>query len=434
MHGPLSDAAPLPDTYQGAAPPLRLPALAGSQRADVAIIGGGITGLSAALHLREAGCSVAVLEGREIGWGGSGRAFGQVVPYAKHNESHVLKAFGPDWGPRLLAGLAAGPELVFGLIARHGMGCELARTGLIFAAHADRAERGLEARAAYWQAHGADVAILRGAELEAQTGTRFYRAGLLDRRGGCINPLAYARGLARAVLSAGGAVHEDSPALSVQQVRGAWQVRTPAGALQADHVVLATDAYTGDLWPGLRRAIVPLRAYQLISRPLPNALRRTVLPGGQALTDTRRLYSGIRLRSDGRLHISVDGPVFSTAGLPDAAAGTRRVGALFPHLPVPEWEHSVMGWVGMSADQYPHLYRLAPGLTAAQGLSGRGIAFGTLLGQEASRRVLDRPHHEWMLPDTKLRPVRGGVLTRGLVRGLLGSYRILDAIDLRRRG
>lgn len=430
--GPLSDPTPLPETYQGAAPPLRLPSLAETDRADVAIIGGGFTGLSAALHLAQAGCSVAVLEAREVGWGGSGRAFGQVVPYAKHDDAHVLATFGPDWGERLIAGLAGGPDLVFRLIAGHGMDCEAIRAGLIFAAHTRAAQAGLEQRATIQQRRGAEVSMLYGDSLAAMTGTRFYGAALLDRRGGCLNPLAYARGLARAVLSAGGRIFEGSPAVELRRGAAGWLIRTLAGELLADQAVLATDAYTGDLWPGLGRSIVPLRGYQVVSQPLSDNLRRTVLPGGQALTDTRRLYSGIRLRADGRLHVSVDGPAFSNRGTGRAALAAKRVQALFPHLPPLIWDHDVAGWVGMTADQYPHVHRLAPGLIAAIGLSGRGIAFGTLLGRDVSLRVLGQPDTDWMMPDTPVRPVRTKGMARLLVGGLMSCYRALDAVDLRR--
>jgi glycine/D-amino acid oxidase-like deaminating enzyme len=430
--GPLADGTPLPVDYQGALPALVLPPLEGMHRADVVVVGAGFTGLSAALHLAQAGCSAVVLEGREVGWGGSGRAFGQVVPYLKNGEADVLAAFGPDWGERLIAGVAAGPDLVFRLITKHGIACEPTRRGLIIAAHATKAEPGLERRVQFWADRGADVTMLRDEAMAAQTGTRFYRVGLLDRRGGCINPLAYARGLAQAVVAAGGRVHEGCPAVSLRQEAGGWQVRTPGGEVLAPQVVLATDAYTDDLWPGLRRSIVPLRAYQLVSEPLSDNLRHSVLPGGQSLTDTRRLYSGIRLRVDGRLHVSVDGSALRNDGRPNATFATRRVQALFPHLPPLTWESSVAGWVGMTADQYPHLHRLARGLIAAIGLSGRGIAFGTLLGWEASLRVLERPESDWMMPDTPLRPLVVKPVMLPLLAGLLAYYRALDALELRR--
>lgn len=429
---PLQDQTPLPETYVANAHRLGLPPLRDTQRADVAIIGGGVTGISAALHLRQAGASVVVLEAREIGWGGSGRAFGQVVPYAKHGDAHVLASFGPAWGERVAMGLAGGPDLVFGLIEQHGIACEQQRKGLIFAAHNAAAQPTLERRAAFWQARGADVTMLYDDALAAETGSRFYRAALFDKRGGTINPLAYVRGLARAVLRAGGTIHENSRVTGLQRQGDAWQVRTRDGAVLAPQVVLATDAYTDDLWPGLRQSIVPLRAYQLVSAPLSDNLRRSVLPGGQSLSDTRRLYSGIRMRADGRLHLSVDGSAFGNDSQADVNMATNRVKSVFPHIPEPKWEHAVAGWVGMTADQYPHVHRLDTGLIAAVGLSGRGLAFGTLLGREICRRLTGRPEHEWMMPDTDLRPVRVKPLMRPLVGALMNWYRVLDGMELRR--
>jgi glycine/D-amino acid oxidase-like deaminating enzyme len=429
---PLQDQTPLPETYVADAQPLGLPPLRGTQRADVAIIGGGVTGISTALHLRQTGATVIVLEAREVGWGGSGRAFGQIVPYAKHGDAHVLASFGPAWGERVAMGLAGGPDLVFGLIQQHGIACEQQRNGLIFAAHNAAAQPTQERRAAFWQARGADVTMLYDDALTAETGSRFYRAALFDKRGGTINPLAYVRGLARAVLRASGTIHENSRVTALQRQGDVWQVRTNDGIVLAPQVVLATDAYTDDLWPGLRQSIVPLRAYQLVSAPLSDNLRRSVLPGGQPLSDTRRLYSGIRMRTDGRLHLSVDGSAFGNDSQADVAMATNRVKAVFPHLPPPKWEHAVAGWVGMTADQYPHVHRLAAGLTAAVGLSGRGLAFGTLLGREISLRLTGRPEHEWMMPDTPLRPVRVKPFMRPLVGALMNWYRVLDGIELRR--
>jgi glycine/D-amino acid oxidase-like deaminating enzyme len=431
-HRPEMDAAPLPATLaRRGAPPLRAPVLQGTADVEIAVIGGGFTGLSTALHALQAGRSVALLEGREIGWGGSGRAFGQVVPFTRHSEAALLRILGPTWGPRLMQGAAAAPNLVFDLIDRHGIDCDAVRTGLIFAAHGRRAIPRLEARCRFWQARGADVDMLRGNALHEMVGSAFYEAALLDHRGGSVNPLALARGLAAAVREAGGAVFEGSRATRLLPLGGGgWQVEAAEGAVRAGQVVLATDAYTDDLWPGLRRALMPLRAYQLVSAPLSDPWRNRILPGGQALTDTRRLYSGLRLRPDGRLQISVGGPILDARGNPSLAGAERRIRDLFPDMGLPQWEEAVAGWVGMSRDQLPHIYRLAPDLHAATGLSGRGIALGVSLGRDVAMRLLGSPEENWMLPDTDSAQLPPVPFLRLLMPGLMAANRLMDRFQI----
>ena len=320
----LEDLTGLPPTYLRTAPDFGAPPLTEAVSVDVAVVGGGYTGLSTALHSRQAGLSVAVLEARTVGWGGSGRAFGQVVPYAKHDHAHVLRTFGPEHGNRLIDGLGSGPDVVFDLIARHAISCEADRTGLIFAAHTQAAALELEAKARFLQARGVAAEVLDASGTERLIGSRYYRMALLEPRGGTINPLAYARGLARAAGAEGAQIFEQSRATAIRREGRRWLVETQDGQVRASFVVLATDAYTDDLWPGLSQTLIPLRAYQIVSAPLSDNLARSILPGGHPLTDTRRLYSGIRKRADGRLHLSVDGPAFDIAGHASVAAARRR--------------------------------------------------------------------------------------------------------------
>jgi glycine/D-amino acid oxidase-like deaminating enzyme len=432
MFCPLDDPAALPRAYLHGAPPAPdAPPLQGDVDAEVAVVGGGLAGLSAALHLAEAGASVAVLEAREIASGGSGRAFGQVVPYAKHGEPHLLRHFGPEAGGRIAEALGRGPDLVWELIGRHGIACSAVRNGLLFAAHTDAAKAGLAARAAFWQARGAPVEMLDGAETARLIGSRRYNAALLDRRGGHLNPLAYARGLAAAAQRAGARLHAHSRATALMREGAAgWRLRTARGSLRARSVVVCGGAYSDDLWPGLRRTIIPLRAHQLVTAPLSDNLRRSILPEGQSLTDTRRLYSGVRVLPDGRLHLSVDGPAFGTRGRAYLGKATARVRELFSQLGEPDWQEAWTGWVDMTGDQYPRLHRLAPDAWAVIGLSGRGIAFATLLGREVAFHLLGRGEAERFMPVTEPRRLAIRPVARPLVEALLGWYRARDRAEL----
>ena len=435
-YSPTDDPCPIPDFYASFAPPA--PAtypLNGTHRADVAIVGAGFTGLSAALHLAERGIAPLVLEAKEIGWGASGRNFGQVVPYFKHDQDHLLQHFGPETGERLIAAAGSAPDLVFGLIERHDIACTPVRNGLIFAAHSPAARESLARRTAFWQSRGAPVEMHDGEDAAAFIGSGFYAACSIDRRGGTINPLAYVRGLAAAASKAGAAVATGTPVTALERVGGQWHLATPRGEVIADTVVLATNAYTErQLWPGLRQSIIPMRSYQLTSRPLGENVRRSILPRYQPLTDTRPLFSGVRLHPDGRLQASADGPAFYGSGAAFVAKLNRRLGTIFPQIEALHWDYRWNGWIAMTLDRYPHLHALAPGLWAGLGYSGRGIGLASLMGREIAGRIDGVAERDLALPVTRLKPRWVTRAARPLVNSLLTYYRLQDAVaGIRRR-
>jgi glycine/D-amino acid oxidase-like deaminating enzyme len=281
MYHPGTDLAAPPLAYARLAPPAPVTRrLEASHHTAVAVVGAGFIGLSAALHLAEAGVAVTVLETRSIGWGASGRAFGQVVPYLKHDHDRIARHYGRERGPRIIDAIAAGPDLVARLIERLGIACDLRRSGLIFAAHTPSGERVLGARAAYWQRLGASVEMLDGAAATAAIGSTVYRTALLDHRGVHLNPLAYARGLAYAAARTGARIHEGMPVRSLTPRGDRWRIAAGAHEVSADAVILATNAYSDALWPGLADSIVPLRGHGAVSAPLSENLRRSIFRAG----------------------------------------------------------------------------------------------------------------------------------------------------------
>lgn len=425
----IEEPCPLPPAYAGAVAPNGRPPLRGDLETDVAVIGAGVTGSSAALHLAQAGRRVAVLEGRTIGWGSSGRAYGLIVAYAKHGHDVLLRRFGSARGERLIAALADGPDLVFGLIEHHDIACDVQRAGWIYGAHKPAAAPALRARADYWAARGAPVSYLGAAETAALTGSPRYSASVYDRRSGGLNPLSYTRGLAAAAGKAGAEVFEDSPVTAIESGRHArWRLTTPAGTLEAEQVVHCTNAYTGRLWPGLADSVIPLRAYQLVTEPLSDKLSRSVLPGGQIITDTRHLFSGIRKLPDGRIHLSTDGPVLRAGGKPDLDKAVARLTATFPQLGAVAWSETWTAWVGVTPDLFPKLFRLAEGMWAVLGFSGRGIAFGTILGREIQRLAADPARDDLVLPVEPLTPIRFRRLAPLGALATTAWYQLVDAL------
>ncbi|MFO0997012.1 MAG: FAD-binding oxidoreductase [Alphaproteobacteria bacterium] len=433
MYSPLNVASALPEYYAlHAPPPPETEALGGDRAADVAIIGAGYTGLSAALDLAEKGVRAVVVDANDIGWGASGRAFGQVVPYAKQDHDDILAHFGRSVGQRLIDTIATGPDLVFGLIEKHGMSCSAVRQGVLFASHSPEGLRTLERRAAYWQSRGSSVEMLDRDRTSAFVGSELYRGSCLDHRGGTINPLAYARGLAHAAVRGGAVIHTHSRVTSLDREGGGWVLATPRGRLRANVVILGTNAYTDHLWPGLRESIIPLRGHQLVSEPLSDNLRRSILPGRQSMTDTRRLFSGVRMHADGRLHVSSDGPAFDPVGGPYVHRIKQRLATLFPYLGDVRWDYTWSGWVAMTVDHYPHLHALAPGLFAGIGYSGRGIAMGTLMGKDLAALAMGGRRDDLLFPVTPLKPTMVSRLARPLVGSLMTYYRFRDGWSLRR--
>jgi glycine/D-amino acid oxidase-like deaminating enzyme len=429
MYEPLSDTAGPPAVYvDGAPPPPATQPLEGQRHVAVAVIGAGFTGLSAALHLASSGIDVAVLEANEIGWGASGRAFGQVVPYLKSGEAAIIRHYGAERGERIIDAVGAGPDLVFELIARHRIECWAIRSGLIFAAHSPGGRRDLERRTAFWQRRNAPVEMLEGPRCAEMIGSSLYQAASLDRRGGNINPFAYARGLANAAAAAGAVIHTKTRVRGLARRDGRWVVDVGHAGLIADSVVLATNAYTGDLWPGLRESVIPMRGHGFVTEPLSDNLRHTILPERQSLTDTRRLYSGVRMLPDGRLHASAHGASFGAEPRPDWRRVDARVRRLYPQLGVLKWQQGWSGWVAMTTDHFPRLHELAPGLFAGLGYNGRGIAAATMMGRDLAALVRGA-RDETAFPLTPLRPLGWHRIAPTLIRGLVQTYRMRDVID-----
>lgn len=378
--------------------PLDAAPLAGEVAADAVIIGGGFTGCSAALHLTGAGARVVLLEAGAIGDGGSGRNVGLVNAGLWLEPEKVEAALGVAVGARLNALLAAGPDLVFSLIEKHGMECEAVRAGTLHCAHSPSGLANLRERLRQYQARGWPVRLLSEAETRAKTGTEVFHGALLDSRAGTIQPLGYARGLARAAMAAGASIHEQTPATAIAWESGRWHVTTSNGRITADALLLATNAYHAPL-PGAKApCYMPLYWFQFATAPLDEALRERILPERQGCWDTAKVMSSFRLDAAGRLIVGAVGSLDGVGLRIHRAWARRKLSALFPEAASAPFEHGWHGRIAMTADHIPKIVRLGPRAIGIHGYSGRGIAPGTVFGKAAADFLLSGAESKLPLP------------------------------------
>lgn len=410
-----------------AGPAPATPALAEPAAADVAIVGGGFLGLSCALHLAERGVRAIVLEAHEPGWGASGRNGGQVIPGLKHDPDELEAMFGRERGAALTSFVGGTADVVFDLIARHHMDVPHMRTGWLQGAHTDAALDQAKRRADQWARRGAPVELADAARTAAIMGVETYRGGWVDKRAGAIQPLAFARGLARAALAAGAAVHGGTRVAGLSRAGGRWRVATETGAtVTAERVVLATNAYVGDLWPGMRQTVIPMNSFLIATAPLSDNVRRTILPEGHVSSDTRKLLLYVRLDAEGRLLVGGRGFFAEPRGPAAWAHLERALAALFPQAATAPISHRWCGRLAVTPDYLPHLHEPAPGLLIDAGCQGRGVGLQTALG----RAIADHLATGATLP-LPVTPIRGIPFHRfhqAYVSALIAWYRLADRL------
>ena len=412
--------------YTETAPPApAAPPLEADVRADVAVVGGGITGLSTALHAARSGAAVVLLEAEEIGFGASGRNGGQVNPGLKLDPDTVERDFGADLGGRMNALSGAAPALVFELVRRHGIDCDARQNGTLRAAVRARHVAAIQRTCAQLERRGAPVELLAGAALARATGTGRYACAMLDRRGGDLNPLSYARGLARAAIEAGARVHAHTRVCGMKRSDGGWRLDTGRAAVTATQVVLASNGYTDPLWPGLRRTIVPLFGAIAASAPLGDAAAQSILPDRPVLYESGNITVYYRIDSQQRLLIGGRGPMHEIAGPAAIPHLTRYAARLWRGLEGIEWMHAWGGRLAMTRDHYPHVHEPASGVLICLGYNGRGVAMATAMGRALAERMA-HPSAVFDMPLTPLEPIPMHAFWPLAVKAAILSGRVRD--------
>lgn len=388
----MDTAVPEPDTES----------FLGDSRADVVIVGAGYTGLRAALELANSGTDVVVLEAREIGWGASGRNGGQVNPLLPENtpESTVQK-LGAEAGEKLYRLAMQSADELFELIRKYNISCGARQNGWIRVAHCRTAEKNWQQECESWARVGVNLEILNHSRLEELTGTSGFSMGALVEAGGAIHPLSLARGLAQAAMSRGAKIFNHTPVQALKRAGSGWTAVTPAGTIHAEHVLLCTNGYTDGLWPGLKNSIVPLTAVQVATYPLTETVSRSILPGGQTLSDTRRTILYGRREPEGQFVLGSIGQGNDGRAV-DFKRLRREALKLFPQLESANWSYQWGGRMAVTREHLPHLHEPAPGLTAGLGFNGRGVAMSNVMGRVLAERVLGKAPEDLPIPVTAI--------------------------------
>jgi glycine/D-amino acid oxidase-like deaminating enzyme len=376
--------------------------------------------------LAEAGVRVCVLEASEPGWGASGRNGGQVNPTLKHDPDEIERMFGTQ-GELLNDVINRSADLVFDLIARHRIECEPARRGWLQLAHSQRAIPGLHARAEKWRRRGVDAQVLDRAAVARRVGTEAFAGGWHDPRAGGIQPLSYTRGLVRAAQSLGATVHGGTLVTGLQREDGKWIVRTERGpTVRAERILLATNGYSGGLWPGLEQTVLAANSFMVATEPLRGTAAGAILPGGETASNTQRLLLYFRRDAHGRLLMGGRGHFAEPDGPHSFEHLVRSVELLFPQLGPVKYEYRWAGRVAITRDFLPHVHEPAPGLTIALGYNGRGVATATAMGKHLAARMTGTT--EFPFPVTRIKPIPLHGMQRFYIAAGVAWYSLMDRL------
>ena len=371
-----------PDSwYAATATPMDpFPPLKGETRADVCIVGAGYTGLSAALHLAEAGLDVVLLEAQRVGFGASGRNGGQLGSGQRQEQDVVEKMVGDADAAKLWALAEDSKALVKGLIARHDINCDI-RPGVAHTGFNDRETREMHEYAEHLSTrYGYDkIELLDEEACHAMCPSPAYKGGILDTDAAHLHPLNYALGLARAAQKAGVRIYEGAHVHHIDEGRPAT-VQTDSGKVQADHVILACNGYLGSLNRKVAARVMPINNFIAATEPLRDEADR-VLAQDVAVADTKFVINYFRLSADKRLLFG-GGESYGYRFPADIAAKVRKpMVEIFPHLRDIRIDYAWGGTLGITMKRLPYLTRLAPNILSASGYSGHGVGSATQAGQ-----------------------------------------------------
>ena len=359
--------------------------LASAEDCDVAIIGGGFSGLSAALACAEKGLSVILLEAKNIGFGASGRNGGQLIPGLRWSMREIDAEFGRERAQAIFDLAYGAVGRVKSRIAEHHIPCD-AKAGHLEAAYKPAHFDAMQSDAAFVAQHfGWEAQIVPPRDIGQHINGGGYHGGIYDTQGGHFHPLNYALGLAKAAQKAGVRIYENAAAQTPEDKGTHVEIRAGAGSLTAKHVIMAADTWTGAIAPELSSFTVPIMNYNIATAPLSNADQ--LLPSDAAIADSRFVLNYFRLSADKRL-IFGGGEKYVQQPPADIAAFVRKhMVQVFPSLADTPIDYAWGGAVGVTMNRLPHMGR-AGNMFYAHGFSGHGALVTTLAGELMAEAVM----------------------------------------------
>jgi gamma-glutamylputrescine oxidase len=401
--------------------------LEGTHRTDICVVGGGFTGLSAALHLATAGARVMLIEAETIGFAASGRNGGQIHTGFRKTQEQLEHWLGEIHARDLWTLAEEAKTLVADLAARHQIICAL-KSGLVIAAHDRAAARELAEDTAYLRNHYGYTAarMMDAAETAAKLGTDVYPAARFDSGGGHLQPLAFARGLAQAAERAGARLHECTRARQIEISGTGVRITCDNARIDADSVIAACDAFTGELLPQLAPYIAHVESFITATEPLSDALYARVLPSDAAVADTRHVLDYYRKSEDRRMLFAGRESYFTVPS--DIARLVRpRMERVYPALKAVRMEYAWRGTVGITRTRMPHFGRLGERIFFAHGYSGQGVALANLGGKVLAEAAMGNPERFDILARVPAKRFPGGAtLRKPLVSAGLLWFKLLD--------
>lgn len=373
---------PYPQSYYAfsANPAPQRPPLIGEHETDVCVIGAGYTGLSTALFLLESGFRVTVLEAAQVGFGASGRNGGQIVnSYSR--DIDVVERSTNSHAAALMGQMAfEGGRIIRERIEHYNIQCDL-KNGGVFAAFTARQMGHLEAQKRLWERHGhTQLELLDRQAIRRVVACDNYAGGLLDHSGGHIHPLNLALGEAAAAESLGGVIHEQSPVVRIE--RGTTPVaHTPQGRVRAKFLVVAGNAYLGNLLPELAAKSMPCGSQVIATEPLSEELARALLPQDYCVEDCNYLLDYYRLSADRRL-IYGGGVTYGARDPANIEAIIRpKLLNTFPQLQNVRIDFTWTGNFLLTLSRLPQVGRIGDNIYYSQGCSGHGVTYTHLAGK-----------------------------------------------------